>query len=378
MERSNKEVALIIKQTIDFLKSRKISQQDIESRINYTSLSKAKNYEKYPQPIIEKKTRAELLELLFDEFSLRYDEVNETVQTRNGSGVALNLNSMMYYILHYYSFAREVVDRALVKVLNNRKVLIEYRIGESWEGSYNVVENYTFIDVTKTGYSTPVRKLLSLFSGTQKYGHSYLLGTYSTIKKDGYPAAGRVVLEKFTTESKVMEGMNLESDYRIVGYLKDNVYITTPISPKTLDSLTPRNFGIYHGLIGEYKFIFPLRSNKWQVSDMSLRSDLSALITFQGVTYRGTVLTINENSINLDFSKTDMDLPYMRKQVMNINVNIRRLSTDKIFTCSATSPFLHGHPSAFNAYLVESERYHEKFQNILKLQLFVGKPAELP
>ncbi|WP_411029794.1 hypothetical protein [Spongiimicrobium sp. 3-5] len=376
MERSNKEVALLIKHVIDYLKSKKISQQDIESRINYTSLSKAKNLDKYPQPVIEKKTRAELLALLFEEFSLFYNEANERVESMEGATIKTNLSDVQYFIMHYYAFARGVVDRALVQVVNKRKVIMDYRIQEHWEGTYNVVENYTFIEVTKMGYATPVKKLLSLFSGTMKYGHNYLLGTYSTVKRDGFPAAGRVILEKAKTKTEADLILNRDSDYRIVGYLKDNVYLTKLSTPKDLDDIVSTHHNHYLKLVGAYKFIIPTKQNSWSMTELIIKKDFSAYMEINDVQYDGYASFININVLNLKFTRKKQDSISIRKQILNMHINVRRTSDNHVYTCAASSPIIHGEPSAFSAYLVLHSNFKKKLLDNLEQRIFLAKPLD--
>lgn len=376
MDYSNKEVAARINSAIIYLKSQKISQQDIESRINYTSLSKAKNFEKYPQPVIEKKTRAELLELLFSEFSLYYNEANERVEPNDDATVKSSFSDIQYFIMHYYAFARGVVDRALVQIVNKRKVIMDYRIQEHWEGTYNIVENYTFIEVTKMGYATPVKKLLSLFSGTMKYGHNYLLGTYSTVKRDGFPAAGRVILEKAETKTEADLVLNRDSDYRIVSYLKDNVYITKLTSPKTLDDIVSTHHTHYLKLVGSYKFILPNKQNSWLVTELIIKKDFSANMEINDVQYNGHSNFININVLNLKFTRKNQDSVSIRKEILNMHINVRRTSADNVYVCAVSSPIIHGEPSAFSAYLVLAHNYKKSLLDRLERKIFLAEPSD--
>lgn len=373
---NSKQFAFAIEKIILFLKSHKITQQEAESRLNYTSLSKAKNFDKYPQIIIEKKTRKELFEDLLNEFSLSYNLELDKVEFN--SEIIENKSPIhtQYYIMHYYAFMRGVVDRALIKIINKRKVTIDYRVDERWEGNYSVIENYTFIEVTKMGYATPVKKLISLFSGTLKYGHSFLLGTYSTVKRDGYPAAGRVILQKANDENDAQTLLQQSSDYRIISYLKDNIYITKLFTPTNLDDITSSHHHQYLNIVGEYKFILPVE-NDWSINILSINKDYSTQLEFNDVLYYGYVSFINSNVLNLQFVTKNQDNISIQKQILTVDINIRKKSVHSIFSCAASSSIIHGVPSSFSSYIVTLENYNDELLKILPRNLFLAEPILL-
>ncbi|BFP40583.1 hypothetical protein FGF1_14280 [Flavobacteriaceae bacterium GF1] len=373
MTYSNSESAELIKKTVDYLKSQKISQQEIESRLNYTSLSKAKNYERYPQPVIEKKTRNELLEALLSEFSLIYNPATDRIERKGDVSVPPDLNDVQYYMMHYYAFARGVVDRALVKVINKRKVIMDYRIQEHWEGTYTVIENYTFIEVTKMGYTTPVKKLISLFSGTMKYGHDYLLGTYSTVKRDGFPAAGRIILERCADAKAAKTKLETASDYRIMAYLKDNVYITKLRTPNTLDEIVSTHHFHYLKLVGDYKFIYPADNGTMTAIDLSIEKDFSAQMEINQVIYTGYASFVNINTLNIRFTRKNQDSIAISKQILNLHINVRRPFEGYVYSCSSSSPIIHAEPSSFISYLILKKKYKPEVLQRLKPELLMAK-----
>lgn len=376
MEHSNSESAVLIKKAIEYLKAQKISQQEIESRLNYTSLSKAKNHERYPQPVIEKKTRNELLQELMTEFSLQYDPEMDRIERMDDIDLSQKLSDEQFYIMHYYAFARGVVDRALVKVINKRKVFMDYRIQEHWEGTYTVIENYTFLEMTKMGYTTPVKKLISLFSGTMKYGHKYLLGTYSTVKRDGYPAAGRIIIESCADKNTAMEKLNKESDYRILAYLKDNVYITKLRTPDTLNEIVSTHHFHYLKLVGNYKFIYPLDEGTMTAIDLNIERDFSANMEINKVKYDGYASFININTLNIRFTRKNQDSISISKQILNLHINVRRPFEGYLYSCSASSPVIHVEPSSFISYLVLKKDFDEKILDALRPELMLAKRLE--
>lgn len=370
---TNKEAAELIGKVIHFLKGRKISQQDIESRLNYTSLSKAKNYERYGQAVIEKKTRQELLQELLQEFSLVYNEAYDQIEFRSESNFESTLSDVQYYIMHYYAFVRGVVDRAIIRIINKRKAIIDYRIAEHWEGTYSVIENYTFIEVQKLGYTTPVKKLLCLFSGTIKSGHSFLLGTYSTVKKDGYPAAGRVVLQRADNEKEADQLLHQDSDYRIAGYLRHNIYITKTITPNSLDDIIDYDAHQFAPFHREYHLIMPAKSTAWDISTLVIRPDFSAEAEIHNVRYTGAVSFYNTNVLNIGFNVKNQDKEIIRKQFLNIDVNIREQFSNGVYLATANSPELHGSPSCFSAYLADSSLDLQELLPKLNRQLILSE-----
>lgn len=372
MDISGKEAAVLIEKAIAFLKSKKITQQEIESRLNYTSLSKAKNFDRYGQAVIERKTRQELIADLFKEFSLTYNEAYDRIEILSEKNLNTPLSDVQYYIMHYYAFVRGVVDRAIIQIINRRKAVIDYRIEEHWEGTYTVIENYTFIEVQKFGYTTPVKKLLCLFSGTMKYGHSFLLGTYSTVKKDGYPAAGRVVLQRAENREQADELLHHESDYRIASYLKHNVYITKTSTPNSLDDITDYDFRQYTKLTNDYHFIFPARNNDWEVSPFTILKDFSAVAEIHNVEYTGVVSFYNTNVLNIIFHVKNQDKEIIRKQFLNIDINILEKIADGVYHCTANSPELHGTPSCFSAFLAARDVDYKSLLGGLKKQLILS------
>lgn len=246
---NNRTAAEVINKILQYLKANKISQKSAGNRINYTSLSKAKDPIKYPQLVIEKMTRVEVVKALMEEFGLAYDQDTGQISTLHIKDTP-KVRDVMHYIMYYYSFARATIGLAWIQVIDKKRVLIDYRVEEHWEGNFEVIENYTFISAEKRGITTPVRKLICLFSGTMKYGRPILLGTYSTVKRDGVPAAGKIVLERYPDRESVLNRFNQEADPRITRYLMDSVFTTLTFTPNSLDDL-PHNHQI-PGLNGEY------------------------------------------------------------------------------------------------------------------------------
>ena len=232
----NRAIADHVKAVLEYLKEHKISQKMVADKLNYTSLSKIKNPDKYPQSIIERKTRKDVLEMLLKNYGLEIDGETDVVISRD-TEFQPEYTETLHYIMYYYSFFRKEVAMAWVRIIDKKNVLIDYRIDEHWKGKFEVIENYTFIHARKYGIATPVRKLICLFSGTVKYGRPILLGTYSTVKRDGFPAAGKILFEKVAGKEEVLARFASKVDIRVQKYLVNSVFISETYTPNTLEDL---------------------------------------------------------------------------------------------------------------------------------------------
>ena len=170
-----REAAKRIQLTLDYLKTFHIKQKDIAQKLKYTSISKAKNFVCYPQKIIENKSRQELLSDILNAYQLTFDEETYTVQpSSEGSVIQEYKEETTYYVVYYFALAKQIVGKGLIGIIDRNKAKIEFLdknfTFSIWEGSFEVIEGYTFLNVTKQGDTTPVKAMYSLFSGTIKYG----------------------------------------------------------------------------------------------------------------------------------------------------------------------------------------------------------------
>lgn len=373
---SNKEATALISKAIAFLKTKKITQQEIESRLNYTSLSKAKNNDRYPQSVIERKTRQELLKELLDEFSLFYNEAYDRIEIVSEEKVNTSLSDISCYIMHYYAFSRNIVDRALVQIVNKRKVIIDYHLGdEHWEGTFNVVENYTFIEAQKLGYTTPVKKLICLFSGTMKYGRPILLGTYSTVKRDGYPAAGRIVFQKMENSELARAALNENSDDRIIAYLKNDVIISKTITPNSLDELLPIKISLLSTISGDYTLIYPDNNQKLIQTRLTIKSNFQVEMLINKTILKGKLFIENINTVQCKFNVTT-ELNNDDFSLLTLIINIRKKSDKGIYSATATSSVIHGRVSSFGCYLIKSRDLKKINIHRLPVKLILCEPLE--
>ncbi|MEP4534977.1 MAG: hypothetical protein ABJ004_17920 [Cyclobacteriaceae bacterium] len=297
MDNSGKTLAERIELILSFLKSQKITQSEVESQLNYTSLSKAKNFEKYPQTVIEKKTRSELVSQLLQEYNLSYDETRNTISNNGDARPQQQLAQKMVYIMYYYAFARETIGRAIIHIVNKKKVTIEYPMNEYWEGTYDVVENYTFIQAEKKGDTTPVKKLICLFSGTEKHGRPILMGGYSTVKRDGFPVAGNVVLEKMDSDANLESRLKGEIDPRIAYYLSEKVMVAETFTPNNLDDLNS-DFKMIVKYSGKYSLHLK-RADQILKGDLELTKTGGATIVVSAISYHGIFKLLDSHTIKI-------------------------------------------------------------------------------
>lgn len=364
MSISNSKVfAERIYKVLEYLKQFKILQTEIEDRLNYTSLSKAKNYDQYPQTIIERKTREELFNLILESYNLIYDEESDSFQKKESEITIKKDNNTLYYIMYYYAFARQTTGRAIVQIINNKRVIMDYRLDEHWEGTYNVIENYTFIFVEKLGGVTPVQKLICLFSGTKKHGRPILLGTYSTIKRDGFPAAGKIVFERINDKKLIGKKLKSEPDPRIAYYLKDNVLVSDTFTPNTLNDLTNK-YKIINRYVGEYYFFYYI-SGKIMKAEMSCHEDSKVYLNIDKITYSGSLHPIDNHTMRIEVND-DVGFSDIGKNVIVLFMSLSKSSSDPFYCCSGISNALNTHSIAFKSLIIEKDLYDSNSQDKVK------------
>lgn len=279
---TSKEAAEILNKLINYLKDQKINQAEIGERIHYTSLSKAKNYKSYPQKIIENKTRTELLSLILCEYKLEYIADKGTFAKLRDTDIVRSptMKDEILYNLYYYSSRKGKAAQGILKIINKQRTELIYAdpalTRSEWKGSYEVIENHTFILTEKQGESTPVKSLFSLFSGTVKYGRPILLGTYNSVKRDGFPTSGKLLLLKAENETTALQRLETETDPRIEMWLKNSNHTTETITPGSLDELSV-SF-LPESITGIYHCWFPDSNQEIQETSFNINTDGTASI----------------------------------------------------------------------------------------------------
>lgn len=317
---NGKELARRIQLTLSFLKKNRINQADIEQRLNYTSLSKAKNFDRYPQSIIEKKSREELFKELLSSYKLKFDEINDRVTTIGDEITREDNNTELCYLMYFYTFVRETVEKAIVRILNNKKVTIEYALNEHWEGTMEVIENYTFIDVQKIGNTTPVKKLICLFNGTVKFGRPFLIGCYSTVKRDGVPAAGNIIFEKIDGIEEIKAKIKTDVDPKIYRFLNNNVITTDTITPNSLGELH-RDNNLINKFADSYKLYY-IVNGEIKTCKIELQNSCIVYLNIFDITYKGTFKFLDSHTIKVDVNDRSSFSQIVKEEIsLIINTN---------------------------------------------------------
>ncbi|MBN1387610.1 MAG: hypothetical protein JW965_04140 [Bacteroidales bacterium] len=360
MESTQKEYAKRISSIIEYLKNNKISQYEIEERLNYTSLSKAKNYEKYPQTIIEKLSRKELYEKLLTEYGLIYDEKSSKVTPGHIKKEKDNDEEDQYFIMYYFAFLRDLIARAKVRIINNKHAIIDYHYDEHWEGIYEIIENYTFISVQKKGEVTPVKKLICLFSGTKKTGRPFLLGTYSTVKRDGIPAAGKVFFER-VNKNDINKKLKADVDHRIANFLFNKVFVTETFTPNTLDDL-PTAFWMIKKFASEYYMFYPKTNKELIRSELTCYEDSRAVLNIKDMTYTGFIQPVDNHTLRIELSsKTGFSQLYYDNVILFLNIN--KANYDPFFLGSGISSALEQRHNSFSCLIIEKNIYNRSLDS---------------
>ncbi len=350
-----------------YLKEHKIPQCAVEQRINYTSLSKAKNYDRYPQTVIEKLTREELYHLLLKEFGLMYDEEIDSVIPQKREIRKSRDDSTLYYIMYYYAFLRQTVGKAIVKIINMNRVIMDYRLYEHWEGTCQVIENYTFMMMEKTGEVTPVQKLVCLFSGTKKTGRPILLGTYSTIKRDGIPAAGKILFERVYDKKSLNKKIKSETDPRIAFYLMNQVMVTETFTPNTLDDLHIW-FKLVNRFAGQYYLFYPNASREVVRAEMTWYDDSRVELNFAKISYTGSAKPLDPHTLKLELSDEAGYSDIFEARIV-LFMNISKTLTNPFYNCVGISNALETACNSFSCLLIEKEIYDESPDEKIRVQL---------
>jgi len=357
-------VAQKIRRVLEYLKDNKINQCAIENRLNYTSLSKAKNIKKYPQKIIERKTRSELLDELLDEYGLEIVEQTDEIIPKEDNICTKNTNNTIYYIMYYYAFLREVVDKAIVKIINKKEVVIDYRLDEHWEGTYEIIENYTFIQLEKLGGTTPVKKLICLFTGTEKFGRPILIGTYSTVKRDGFPAAGKILFEKIKYEKDIENKIKNDVDPRIAFFLKNKVFVSESFTPNSIDELDT-TYKLHQRYSGLYYFLYPKNNDQHVKAELVWKKDSQINLVINKITYKGYAEALNNHSFKLEV-KDRAGFSNLSQDSIIIFINMAITEYDPYYPGVGISNILETNTNSFKCLIVKQEYYSNNSENIFK------------
>ncbi len=340
---------------LKYLKVNKISQYEVEERLNYTSLSKAKNFKKYPQSVIEKLTRKELYERLLEEYGIRFNEESQQIEPIGTEIVKEEEGKEdQYYIMHYFAFARDTIARAIVRVVSNRYAIIDYRFDEHWEGSYEVIENYTFISVEKKGEVTPVKKLICLFTGTKKTGRPYLFGTYSTVKRDGIPAAGKIFFER-VEKNQIENKIKKEVDPRITSYLLNTVWVTETFTPNTLDNLS-NAYRLINRFSSKYYLFYSKANGELVRAELTCDKTSRCNLFIKDMTYYGSYKPVDNHTIKIELSANSGFSEIFVDSIILFS-NMSKSKYDPFYLCHGISNALETRNNSFSCMIIERKEY---------------------
>lgn len=370
-EKSGRILAYRISKVLAHLKSKKIAQYEIEQKLNFTSLSKAKNYGSYPQPVIEKRTRQELLNDLLKTYRLTFDEKLDEVSDLDEESSLKTDPEIIQYIMYYYAFARNTIDKAMVRIVGKKKVFIDYRLDEHWEGSYEVIENYIFINAIKLGDTTPVKKMISLFTGTMRYGRPILLGTYSTVKRDGYPAAGKVVFVKYEGDN-IDRALKEQVNPRISYYIGGDVITTETFTPNHIDNLN-KDFKLVDSYSGHYVFLYS-KNKEILCEELILNSDGTVLLSLFNVQYHGEFRLLDSHTIEIRMDDNERSYSHAPTESITIMINTKNVTYAPYYLARCVSNAVESTPNIFSSFIIKKDQFGSKtsIPEVIKGEQFIS------
>ena len=81
--------------------------------------------------------------------------------------INLTNDDFIYYVIYYYSYAKQIIGKGLVSIKEKKWVTIDFNdpkhTSSLWKGSFDVVESYTFLSLEKKGDTAPVKSVLFIF-----------------------------------------------------------------------------------------------------------------------------------------------------------------------------------------------------------------------
>ena len=351
-EFSTGEYAEVILKVLEFLKEYKVSQNQISDRINYYSLSKVKNYEKYPQKVIEGKNRAEVFNSILKEYNLNYDFSNDSFHSLHGDfNIEIPEIEQLYYVLYYYSYAKQIVGKGLVSIKEKKWATIDFNdpnhTPSLWKGTFDVVESYTFLSLEKRGDTAPVKAFYSFFSGTIKHGRPILIGTYSTIKRDGSPTAGNIVMEKTESKELGLTKINGNTNPKITAFLLNKNFTLETITPPTIEDL-PKLL-LSNVFVGEYVFYWPYKQGVILEGSIKIKETAEVEAVFENKIFKGSASLTGNNSMHLELRNNNLNHNNVHAYLSVNNYSNKRYMIAGVMV----APSLLATPSSFPILLIK-------------------------
>ena len=362
---SPSEYAELINKVLIFLKEHKISQNSVGNRINYYSLSKAKNIKSYPQKIVEGKTRPEVYNRILEAYNIVYNSEKDVFKSLNDDIINKpHKDDFIYYVIYYYSYAKQIVGKGLVSINEKKWATIDFNdpnhTPSIWKGSFDVVEGYTFLSLEKKGDTAPVKAFYSFFSGTIKHGRPILIGTYSTIKRDGSPTAGNIVMEKIASRDQALEKINGGTNPKITAFLLNKNFTIETITPSTIEDLPKLLLNTI--FIGEYTIYWPYKKEVVLKGAITIKETSETEAVFEDRIFKGTSELTNSNTLFLKLrnSKVNRNL---KSNDLYAYLNINNYNNERgVMAGVLITPSLLSMPSSFPILLVKKNKTLSKDQ----------------
>jgi len=385
-ELNNSEYSELINKLLIFLKQYRISQSSVSDRINYYSLSKVKNSLRYPQIIIEKQSRKELFVIILKSYNLRYDYESEQFLGIEGEFLGDHKDSeIIFYVIYYFSLAKQIIGKGFVTIKEKKWTTIDFNdpnhTSSIWKGTFEVVESFTFLSLEKKGNTTPVKAFYSFFSGTIKYGRPILIGTYSSIKRDGSPTTGTVILEKVNTKEEGINKIKEETNPKIFSYLRNKNFTVESITPTTIDDLP--KLSLSSQLVGKYACYWPFKNDRICKSIIEIENTGTVRANFENQLYEGSVDYSHNNSINISMQNAK-SFKALKKNDIQAYLNINNYDRNYGMIAGVMiTPNLFSVPASFPVLFIESnkivsKKLIESYFNKMEGQLFEAPgPLEL-
>ncbi|MEO0684553.1 MAG: hypothetical protein AAFY76_05775, partial [Cyanobacteria bacterium J06649_11] len=207
-----------------------------EYRIEYTSLSKARNFPRYrnlKSDLIGGQSMGDVHQNIFEKYPLELNTETNDIQiivegSQNGNGRLAPTKEVIPYVYYYYTDSIQGVNKGIL--LFHERGGIELRVfsprdvsqSVSWFGTYKFSGMYLFVEV-ETGKANQFKSLQTYFSGVPSIWQKFYVGTYNGIRADGTLFVGKGLLQKVSSEEEAIEYLHKESDPKIANFLEGEV-----------------------------------------------------------------------------------------------------------------------------------------------------------
>ncbi|MEO0899614.1 MAG: hypothetical protein AAFY71_24605 [Bacteroidota bacterium] len=228
--------SVYIDKALSILKKQGISQSEVEYKIDFTNLSKARNFLKYrnlKSDLIGGQSLGNILNKIFDAYPLELNEQTNTVQLNpngklNGQNGIEKTKDITHYVYYYYTDSVKRINKGIILFKSRGEV--ELRVfspvnitqSVSWYGTFRFGGMYLFIEV-QTGDTNQFKSMHSYFSGIPRIWQNYYVGIYNGIRADGTLLVGKSLLQKVESREAAYEALGQETDPIITNFLEGEI-----------------------------------------------------------------------------------------------------------------------------------------------------------